>query len=61
MLFTLSSTPDLTSTFTTAVNGANTQIMGYIGIAAGAALGIVIAILAIKKGISFFKSMANKG
>ena len=56
-----STAPDLTSTFTTAVNGAQTQVMAYIGIALGAALGIVIAIFAIKKAVGFFKSMANKG
>lgn len=52
---------DLVSTFTTSVNGANTQVMTYIGIALGAALGIVITIFAVKKAVGFFKSMANKG
>lgn len=52
---------DLTSTFSTAVGGANDQTMKYIAIALPVALGIIIAIFAIKKGISFFKSMANKG
>lgn len=55
------SAPDMTSTFTTAVNGAQSQVMSYIGIALAAALGIVIAIFAIKKAVAFFKSMANKG
>lgn len=56
-----SSTPDMTGTFTSAINGAQTTTMTYIGIALGAALGIVIAIFALKKAIGFFKSMANKG
>lgn len=54
-------TPTMTEQFTTAVNGAQTTTMQYVGIAVGAALGIIIAIFAVKKGISFFKSMANKG
>lgn len=61
VLFLSSQAPDLTSQFTTAVNGAQTQVMQYVGIAVGAALAIIIAIFAVKKGISFFKSMANKG
>jgi hypothetical protein len=52
---------DLTSAFKTAVDGAQTQVMQYIGIAVVAALGIIIAIFAIKKAVGFFKSMANKG
>lgn len=55
------STPDLTGAFKDAVGGAQTQVLAYVGIAVGAALAIIIAIFAIKKGISFFKSMANKG
>ncbi len=61
LFLSAASAPDLTGTFTTAVNGAQNTIMQYIGIAVGAALAIIIAILAIKKGIQFFKSMANKG
>lgn len=59
----MSSTPstDMTSTFQTAVSGAGGQVMAYIGIALTAALTIIIAVFAVKKGISFFKSMANKG
>lgn len=56
-----SSSPDMQSTFSTAISGAQTTTMTYIGIALGAALGIVIAIFAVKKAIGFFKSMANKG
>lgn len=59
--FLTASAPDITGAFTTAVNGAQTTTMQYVGIAVGAALGIIIAIFAVKKGISFFKSMANKG
>lgn len=59
--FLTASAPDLEGTFSTAVNGAQTQVMTYIGLALGAALGIVIVIFALKKAISFFKSMANKG
>lgn len=59
--FLTASAPDMTETFSTAVNGAQTQVMTYIGIALGAALAIIIAIFAIKKAVSFFKSMANKG
>lgn len=51
---------DLTSTFSTAVGNAGTQVNNYIGIALTAALGIVITIFAVKKAITFFKSMANK-
>lgn len=57
----VASSPDLTGAFETAVNGAQSQVLSYVGIAVGAALAIIIAIFAIKKGISFFKSMANKG
>lgn len=56
----MSSAPSMTETFTTAVNGAQTTVMTYIGIALAAALGIVIAIFAIKKAVTFFRSMANK-
>jgi hypothetical protein len=55
-----SSAPDITEQFTTAITGANTTVMTYVGIAVGAALGIIIAVFAVKKGISFFKTMANK-
>lgn len=48
------------STFSNSVNSANSQVMQLVGIALGAALGIVIAIFAIKKAIGFFKQMANK-
>jgi hypothetical protein len=61
VLVTMSAAPDLTTTFSEAVNSANSQVMEYVGIATGAALGIIIALFAIKKGIQFFKSMANKG
>lgn len=61
MLLDASSTPDIQSQFTTSIASANTQVMTYVGIAVGAALGIIIAIFAVKKGISFFKTMANKG
>lgn len=54
-------TTDLTSQFSTAIGSAKDQTMIYIGLGLAAALGIIIAIFALKKGISFFKSMANKG
>lgn len=61
LLDATASAADLTSQFSTAVGSAQTTTMTYVGIAVGASLGIIIAIFAIKKGISFFKSMANKG
>lgn len=48
---------DATSAITTGVSEIQTQVMSVIGAAAPVAIGIAGAVIAIKKGISVFKSL----
>lgn len=49
----------LTTALCTAFEGVSTNVMSILSIALPAAIGIVAAVLAIKIGIRFFKSVAN--
>ncbi len=52
---------NLTSTFTTAIDSIKGDILTYLGIALVAGLAVTGAVIAIKKGISFVKSVVGKG
>lgn len=52
---------NLTSTFTTAIDSIKGDILNYLGIALVAGLAVTGAVIAIKKGISFVKSVVGKG
>lgn len=49
-----------TTAMTTAMNSASSEIMGMVAVALPIGLSLVASFLAIKKGISFFKSLVNK-
>ena len=50
----------LKESFTTGISGVSDTILGYLGIVAPIAIGIVVAYIAIKKGISFMKSLIGR-
>ena len=55
-LLTLSFTaPDMTGTFTTAINSVKSDVFSYAGIALPVALGIVGLFIAVRLDIKFFK------
>lgn len=50
----------LKESFTTGISGISDTILGYLAIVVPIALGIVVAYIAIKKGISFMKSLIGR-
>ena len=50
----------LKESFTTGISGVSDTILGYLAIVVPIALGIVVAYIAIKKGISFMKSLIGR-
>ncbi len=51
----------VTTALTTAFTTMQNDVMGIITAALPIAIGIVAVFFAVKKGISFFKQIANKG
>lgn len=51
----------ITTALTAAFTTMQTDVMGIITAALPVAIGIVGVFFAVKKGISFFKQIANKG
>lgn len=53
-------TPDLSSTFSQSISSIQSDVLGYIAVALPVGLAIFGAIIAIKKGISFVRSLIGK-
>ncbi|MBQ9673199.1 MAG: hypothetical protein IJV39_01080 [Ruminococcus sp.] len=51
---------DLSTSFSSAISTIKSDILGYIGVALPVALAIFGTIVAIKKGISFIRSLIGK-
>lgn len=54
------SSSDLQSSFSTAINSIQSDILGYIGLALPIGLAIFGAIIAIKKGITFVRGLIGR-
>ena len=54
------STFNATEAMSTAMNSASSEILNMVAVALPIGLSLVASFLAIRKGISFFKSLVNK-
>ena len=43
----------------TAITGAGTTLIGHVGVAAGAGIGVAVVVLGIRRAWSAFKSMSS--
>jgi uncharacterized protein (DUF697 family) len=52
-------TPTITETMTTELGTLGTQLLGIVSVVIGAAIPIIGAVIAVKKGVGWFKSLAK--